>query len=244
MSLEVFYAFAIDACRLIVISMPMAHVQCDCTLLIYLRTRRLSVFLACLAQLMLHRTQARPDDATAKYYSLCRFLISAVKEDVAEVKANTAQIPSIKQDTSQIEGLVQQITLLRLQLSEPSRNDAKAQHLQNFLDQSTTYAESVYDEIEDEEPYASAGPNAFAIETIASVDRKTSTNVPPANIASFSFSNDRSRLTPDKVAEYSNLFGESGHARAGRTPSVEIATQRRIMHFRKQPKLMSLNSCA
>jgi hypothetical protein len=202
------------------------------------------VFLACLAQLLLHRAQARPDDATTKYYSLCRFLISAVKEDVAEIKADTAQIPSIKQDTSQIEGLVQQIALLRLQLSEPSRNDAKAQHLQNFLDQSTTYAESVYDEIEDEEPYAYAEPYPFAIEAKALVDRKTSANVPPANITSFNSSDDRSRFTPEKLAEYSKLLGESRHAQARKTPSVEIMTQRMLMHFRKQPKLMSLNSCA
>lgn len=80
-----------------------------------------------------------------------RLLISAVKEDVADVKADTAQIPSIKQDTAQIEGLVQQIGLLRLQLDSGPMNDAKARHLQMFLDQSTSYAETVIDAIEDEE---------------------------------------------------------------------------------------------
>jgi ankyrin repeat protein len=67
------------------------------------------------------------------------------------VKADTAQIPSIKQDTAQIEGLVQQIGLLRLQLDSGPMNDAKARHLQMFLDQSTSYAETVIDAIDDEE---------------------------------------------------------------------------------------------
>jgi hypothetical protein len=86
-------------------------------------------------------------------------IISAVKSEVAEVKADTAQIPSIKQDTSQIEGLVQQIGLLRVQLENIHMNDAKARHLQMFLDQSTTYAETVMDSIHEEvgKPYATDG---------------------------------------------------------------------------------------
>jgi hypothetical protein len=86
-------------------------------------------------------------------------IISAVKSEVAEVKADTAHIPSIKQDTSQIDGLVQQIGLLRLQLENIHMKDAKARHLQMFLDQSTTYAETVIDSIHEEvgKPYATEG---------------------------------------------------------------------------------------
>lgn len=86
---------------------------------------------------------------------MTRLLISAVKADVADVRTdttaildNTAQIPSIKQDTSQIATLVQEIGFLRLQLNETSVHDAKAQQMQRFLDESSTYAETVIDEVD------------------------------------------------------------------------------------------------
>lgn len=77
-----------------------------------------------------------------------------MKEDLTERKNDTAAISvnriQIKQDTSQIEILVQQIGFLRLRLESASIEDAKAQHLQQFLEKSTAYAETVIDTIEDD----------------------------------------------------------------------------------------------
>jgi len=71
-----------------------------------------------------------------------------VRTDTKAIKMDNTQI---KQDMSQIEGLVQQIGFLRLQLSAASEDDGRMQHLQRFLDQSTSYAETVVDAIEDDE---------------------------------------------------------------------------------------------
>jgi ankyrin repeat protein len=93
--------------------------------------------------------------STGAIYQRARLLISAVKEDVVDVKTDTKAIKmdttQIKQDTSQIEGLVQQIGFLRLQLSAVSEDGGRKLHLQRFLDQSTSYAETVVDAIEDDE---------------------------------------------------------------------------------------------
>lgn len=77
--------------------------------------------------------------------------VADVKADTTAIRAETAQIPSIKKDTAQIELLVQEIGFLRLQLNASSAGDARAQHLQRFLDQSTTYAETVIDSLDLEE---------------------------------------------------------------------------------------------
>ena len=62
------------------------------------------------------------------------------------MKDDTTQI---RQDTSQIDMLVQQIEDLRIQLGASPMEDARAQLLQRFLDQSSTYAETVVDPTED-----------------------------------------------------------------------------------------------
>lgn len=75
-------------------------------------------------------------------------LISAVKDDTQDlkgdtqaIKQNTAQIPEIRQDTAD---LLQQLASLRLQIAELERHDGgQGIILQRFLDESTSYAETV-----------------------------------------------------------------------------------------------------
>jgi hypothetical protein len=70
-------------------------------------------------------------------------LITSVKEDTQAIKIETT---NIKQDTSQIASLVQEIGLLRLQVSQlENRGGSGSLLLQRFLAESTTYAESVTD---------------------------------------------------------------------------------------------------
>jgi ankyrin repeat protein len=70
-------------------------------------------------------------------------LIKSVKEDTEAIKTDTI---IIKQDTSQIAGLVQEIGLLRLQISHlEDHGGSGGLLLERFLAQSTTYAESVAD---------------------------------------------------------------------------------------------------
>lgn len=83
--------------------------------------------------------------------------ISAVKEDTetilettAVIESHTSQIPSIKQDTSQIAHLVHEINSLRSQLNLSQQSDSKAQLLRRFLDESSNYAETVADSQERE----------------------------------------------------------------------------------------------
>jgi hypothetical protein len=76
--------------------------------------------------------------------------VADVKTDTTAILDDRAQIPSIKQDTSQIATLVQEIGFLRLQLNEASMHDAKAQQMQRFLDESSSYAETVIDEVDQE----------------------------------------------------------------------------------------------
>lgn len=71
--------------------------------------------------------------------------------DTTAIRVETARIAGIKQDTSQIETLVQQIGLLRLQLRAEAEVDGKTQHFQRFLDQSKSYAKSVADAINEED---------------------------------------------------------------------------------------------
>ncbi|KAJ9602501.1 hypothetical protein H2200_013044 [Cladophialophora chaetospira] len=75
-------------------------------------------------------------------------------------------VSDIRQDTSHIEGLVRDIGLLRLQLEAAPMQDAKAQHLERFLDQSATYAETVIWEDVDE----SSAMNPFH-DPLSSVDQ-------------------------------------------------------------------------
>jgi hypothetical protein len=115
-----------------------------------------------------------------------------VKTDTEAIKTDTTQI---KQDASQVESLVQQIGFLRLQLSAASEDDGRTQHLQRFLDQSTSYAETVVDAIEDDEspsehlaetgeilenPEASVGP---AGPTYGSVNGEVPSDSMPPDIA-------------------------------------------------------------
>ena len=75
-------------------------------------------------------------------------LISAVKDDTQDLKAdakaikqNTAQISEIRQDTAD---LLQQLASLRHQIAELERHDGgQGIILQRFLDESTSYAETV-----------------------------------------------------------------------------------------------------
>jgi hypothetical protein len=75
-------------------------------------------------------------------------LISAVKDDTQDlkgdtkaIKQNTAQISEIRQDTAD---LLQQLASLRLQVAELERHDGgQGIILQRFLDESTSYAETV-----------------------------------------------------------------------------------------------------
>jgi hypothetical protein len=68
-------------------------------------------------------------------------LISAVKDDTRDIKQNTAQIPEIRQDTAD---LLRQLASLRLQIAELKRHDGgQGIILQRFLDESTSYAETV-----------------------------------------------------------------------------------------------------
>ena len=67
--------------------------------------------------------------------------ISAVKDDTRDIKQNTAQIPEIRQDTAD---LLRQLASLRLQIAELERHDGgQGIILQRFLDESTSYAETV-----------------------------------------------------------------------------------------------------
>jgi hypothetical protein len=68
-------------------------------------------------------------------------LISAVKDDTKAIKQNTAQISEIRQDTAD---LLQQLASLRIQIAELERHDGgQGIILQRFLDESTSYAETV-----------------------------------------------------------------------------------------------------
>lgn len=74
--------------------------------------------------------------------------ISAVKDDTQDlkvdtkaIKQNTSQIPEIRQDTAD---LLQQLASLRRQIAELERHDGgQGIILQRFLDESTSYAETV-----------------------------------------------------------------------------------------------------
>ena len=72
--------------------------------------------------------------------------VDAVKGTTLAIKDDTAQIPSTKEDTQQIVSLMQKIVQLRLEVSNLKQGD-KTQLFtrQRFLDESTTYAESVVD---------------------------------------------------------------------------------------------------
>jgi hypothetical protein len=77
-------------------------------------------------------------------------LIKSVKEDTAAIRTGAEEIKTdtitIKRDTSQIAGLVQEIGLLRLQISHLEDHGGRGNVLlERFLAQSTTYAESVVD---------------------------------------------------------------------------------------------------
>lgn len=93
-------------------------------------------------------------------------LLTAVKEDTTEIKAETSAIkkdtsgiPSIKQDTVQIASLIEEIGLLRMQVSDPRREDSNGGILlQRFLDESTTYAESAVDSTELESTQVDEAP--------------------------------------------------------------------------------------
>ena len=90
-------------------------------------------------------------------------MLFTVKEDTADIKADTtvirqdtAQIPSIKHDTSQIADLIEEIALLRSQVADLEQHDRSGGViLQRFLDESTSYAESIIDEGRDD---AGVGP--------------------------------------------------------------------------------------
>lgn len=76
-----------------------------------------------------------------------------MKEDTNEIKAQTTAIKAdtedIKQDTQQISGLVEEIALLRLQVSQlKQENGSAGVTLQRFLDETSSYAESVIDATE------------------------------------------------------------------------------------------------
>lgn len=76
-----------------------------------------------------------------------------MKEDTNEIKAQTTAIKAdtedIKQDTQQISGLVEEIALLRLQVSQLKQESGSAGvTLQRFLDETSSYAESVIDATE------------------------------------------------------------------------------------------------
>lgn len=73
-----------------------------------------------------------------------------MKEDTTEIKAQTTAIKAdteeIKQDIRQISGLVEEIALLRLQVSQlKQENGSAGVTLQRFLDETSSYAESVVD---------------------------------------------------------------------------------------------------
>ena len=82
-----------------------------------------------------------------------RFVISAVKkdteaihDDTSAIRDDTAQIPEIKQDTSQIASLVQEMGFLRLQISDLERyGGGGGVAMERFLAESASYAESVVD---------------------------------------------------------------------------------------------------
>jgi hypothetical protein len=76
--------------------------------------------------------------------------VTAVRSDTEAIRADTANISAIRQDTAHIESLVQQIGLLRLHLERTSIQDDRNLPLRRFLDQSTSYAESLADPFGDE----------------------------------------------------------------------------------------------
>jgi ankyrin repeat protein len=79
-----------------------------------------------------------------------RLTTKAIEEDVSAIKQDTAQISTVKQDTSQIAFLVDEIQRLRDQVTRSEERDGRRLVLERFLDESTSYAETVVDIAEDD----------------------------------------------------------------------------------------------
>lgn len=72
-----------------------------------------------------------------------------IKAETSAIKKDTSYIPSIKQDTSQIAGLIKEIGFLRLQVCDRRLEDSdRGIMLQRFLEESSSYAESAVDPAE------------------------------------------------------------------------------------------------
>lgn len=99
--------------------------------------------------------------------------VAGVKTDTEAIRDDTAHIFAIRQDTAQIESLVQQIGFLRIQLEAPSMQDARNAQLRRFLDQSVSYTESIVDPFDDDTDALQDVPAQAALSEAASASSFT-----------------------------------------------------------------------
>ncbi len=78
----------------------------------------------------------------------------SLQEATSSIRGNAALIPEIREDTAQIADLRREIADLRLDLN--LRNTSSSIPMQRFLEESTAYAETIYDDMEDVEGYTEA----------------------------------------------------------------------------------------